>query len=144
MWIWLVVVACTAAFHSSVHVISSTPAVDTKAVFQWYARVAVNEAPIKVTKTEEGLDILHFPRDGPLSNSGNLVQSHMEAIRRQDVAQVFAICNTKLEFQELAVQASFGKAPEHLMNMSCMCKYTKINVKKICEESVEKALEGSR
>jgi hypothetical protein len=28
MWIRLVVVACTAAFHSSVHVISSTLAVD--------------------------------------------------------------------------------------------------------------------
>jgi hypothetical protein len=28
MWIRLVVVACTAAFHSLVHVISSTPAVD--------------------------------------------------------------------------------------------------------------------
>jgi hypothetical protein len=29
------------------------------------AGIAVNEVPIEVTKTEEGLDILHFPRYEP-------------------------------------------------------------------------------
>jgi hypothetical protein len=76
-------------------------------------------------------------------------------IQRQDVAQGFAGRNTKLAFQELAVQASFAKVPEHLMNVSHMCRqvvgvhqdviklHHSVNIKQICKESVEKVLEGS-
>jgi hypothetical protein len=60
------------------------------------AGIAVNEAPIKVTKTEEVLNILHFPRYGPIRNSGNLVRRHAETIRQQNVAEVLASGDTEL------------------------------------------------
>jgi hypothetical protein len=42
--------------------------------------IAVNEAPIEVTKTEEGLYVLHFLRYGPIRNGGNLVRRHVETV----------------------------------------------------------------
>jgi hypothetical protein len=44
------------------------------------AGIAVNEVLIEVTKTEEGLNVLHFPRYWPICNSGDLVRRHAETI----------------------------------------------------------------
>jgi hypothetical protein len=66
------------------------------------AGIAVNEVPIKVTKTEERLYILHFPRYGPICNSGNLVQRHAETVGRQNVAKVLASGDTELALGQLA------------------------------------------
>lgn len=58
--------------------------------------IAVNAALIEVTKTEEGLDVLNFPRDGLVRNGGDLVQSHAETVRQQNVAKVLASGDTEL------------------------------------------------
>jgi hypothetical protein len=60
------------------------------------AGIAVNETLIEVTKTEEGLNILNFPRYRPIRSSGDLVWHHVETVRRQDVGEVLAGGDTEL------------------------------------------------
>jgi hypothetical protein len=66
------------------------------------AGIAVNEAPIEVTKTEERLYVLHFPRYRPVRNSGNLVRHHAETIGQQNVAEVLTSGDAELALGQLA------------------------------------------
>jgi hypothetical protein len=76
------------------------PFASTSEAGEWNgnAGIAVNEAPIKVTKTKEGLYVLHFPRYWPIRNSGNFVRRHAETVRRQNVAEVLASGDAELAF----------------------------------------------
>jgi hypothetical protein len=62
------------------------------------ARVTINEAPIKVAKTKERLNVLNLPWNGPIRDSGYFVRSHAETIRRQNVTEVLAGGDSKLAF----------------------------------------------
>jgi hypothetical protein len=74
------------------------PFASTSEAGEWNgnARIAANEVPIEVTKTKERLNVLHFPRYGPICNGGNLVQRHAETVGRQNVAEVLASGDAEL------------------------------------------------
>src|SRR6266481_237996 len=44
--------------------------------------VFVNEVMVKVGESEEGLDVLHFPRPGPILDNLDFIGCHHEALRR--------------------------------------------------------------
>ena len=66
-------------------------------------RVAVDETSIKVTKAKEGLDVLDFSWNRPLRDSGDFDRRHAEAVRRKNVAKIFAGCDAEFAFRQFAV-----------------------------------------
>jgi len=52
-------------------------------------RVIVDKATIKVSKTEEGLNVFDLPRLGPFMNDLDLIFGHSQAFGLQDVAKQF-------------------------------------------------------
>jgi hypothetical protein len=120
------------------------------------ARVTINEAPIKVAKTKERLNILNLPWNGPIRDSGYFVRSHAETVWRQNVAEVLAGGDSKLAFRQFAIQPSFTKTSENLPDVSGMRRwvvrvhqdvievYNDVNIQQIREDRVEEALKSSR
>ena len=47
-----------------------------------------NETPVKVSKSQEGLDVLHFTRNRPVKNYLNFVFRHPETGRGKHVSEV--------------------------------------------------------
>jgi len=51
-------------------------------------RVVVNESTVEVGEAQEGLDVFHLPRLGPVADGLDLVCSHGETVGGKDVAKV--------------------------------------------------------
>lgn len=53
--------------------------------------IAVDEATIEVSETEEGLDVLDVARDGPVEDLLDLLVVHANTFPTDDVAEIFQI-----------------------------------------------------
>src|SRR5882672_723591 len=73
---------------------------------------------VEVGKTEEGLNILDFPRFGPILDDLDLVQGHGEAFRRQHVSEVFAGSDMELAFVCTGKKSISAELSEYFLNMS--------------------------
>jgi len=75
---------------------------------------------VKISKAEEGLNILHFPQFGPILNYLNFCLVHGESLRRQDVSKVFHSLRVKLTFVGAGKKPMLAKVSEHFLDMLAM------------------------
>src|SRR5882672_4741785 len=81
-------------------------------------RISVNEVTIEVGETKEGLNILDFPRFGPILDNLDLVRGHGEAFGRQHVSEVFAGSDVELAFVCTGQKSVSAESSEYFPNMS--------------------------
>src|SRR6266545_1984809 len=60
--------------------------------------IVENEATVKISEAEEGLNILYFSRLGPILNYLNFHLVHGESLGRQDKPKVLYLLRVKLIF----------------------------------------------
>src|SRR5882672_8864076 len=80
--------------------------------------ISVNETMIEVGETEEGLNVLDFPRFGPILDNLDLVWGHGEAFGRQHVSEVFAGSDVELAFVCMGKKSVSVESSEYFPNMS--------------------------
>src|SRR5467141_218764 len=80
--------------------------------------ISVNEMTVEVGETEEGLNILDFPRFGPILDNLDLIWGHGEAFRRQHVSEVFAGSDVELAFVCMGKKSVSAESSEYFLNMS--------------------------
>src|SRR5467141_3076636 len=81
-------------------------------------RISENETTVEVGETEEGLNILDFPRFGPILDNLDLVRGHGEAFGRQHVSEVFAGSDVELAFVCTGKKSVSMELSEYFPNMS--------------------------
>src|SRR5467141_2308418 len=79
--------------------------------------VSENETTVEVGETEEGLNILDFPRFGPILDNLDLVRGHGEAFGRQHVSEVFAGSDVELAFVCTGKKSVSAESSEYFPNM---------------------------
>ena len=79
--------------------------------------VVENEPSIKVGEAEEGLNILDFPRLGPILYDLDLRLVHGESLGRQNVSEVFHLLGVELTLVSAGVEAIFSESSEHFLNV---------------------------
>ncbi len=90
--------------------------------------IVENEAMVKISEAEEGLNILHFPQLGPILNYLNFCLVHGESLRRQNVLKVLYSLRVKLTFVGMGKKPVLAKALEHFLDMLVMiCRVIGIN-----------------
>src|SRR5467141_3138116 len=95
--------------------------------------VSVNEMTIEVGETKEGLNVLDFPRFGPILDNLDLVQGHGEAFGRQHVSEVFAGSDVELAFVCMGKKFVSAEWSEYFLNMSFVLR----NVVRIDEDVIQ-------
>src|SRR5882672_4258986 len=80
--------------------------------------ISVNETTVEVGETEEGLNVLDFPRFGPILDNLDLVWGHGEAFGRQYVSEVFAGSDVELAFVCMGNKSVGAELLEYFPNMS--------------------------
>src|SRR5882672_3299859 len=81
-------------------------------------RISVNETTVEVGETEEGLNILDFPRFGPILDNLDLIWGHGEAFGRQHVSKVFTGSDMELAFVCMGKNSVSTESSEYFPNMS--------------------------
>src|SRR5882672_5215431 len=116
--------------------------------------VSENETTVEVGGTEEGLNILDFPRFGPILDNLDLVRGHGEAFGRQHVSEVFAGSDVELAFVCIGKKSVSAESSEYFPNMSFVLgNVVRIDenvipvdddydVNHICEDVVHESLES--
>ena len=84
--------------------------------------IVENEATVKISEAEEGLNILHFLRLGPILNYLNFCLVHGESLRRQDVPKVLYLLRVKLTFVGIGEEPMLAKASEHFFDVFAMIR----------------------
>src|SRR5882672_8532465 len=79
--------------------------------------ISVNETTVEIGKTEEGLNVLDFPRFGPILDNMDLIQGHGEAFGRQHVSEVFAGSDVELAFVCMGKNSISVELLEYFPNM---------------------------
>ena len=89
---------------------------------EWYNNVGIveNEATVKISEAEEGLNILYFLWLGPVLNYLNFRLVHGESLGRQDVPKVLYSLRVKLTFVGAGKEPVLAKALEHFFDMFAM------------------------
>src|SRR5882672_10869394 len=80
--------------------------------------VSVNETMVEVGETEEGLNVLDFPRFGPILDNMDLVRGHGEAFGRQHVSKVFTGSDVELARVCMGKKSISTESSEYFLNMS--------------------------
>src|SRR5467141_243848 len=80
--------------------------------------ISINEMTVEVGETEEGLNILDFPRFGPILDNLDLVQGHGEAFGRQHVSEVFTGSDVEFAFVCMGKKSVSAESSEYFPNMS--------------------------
>src|SRR5882672_6059578 len=116
--------------------------------------VSENEMTIEVGETEEGLNILDFPRFGPILDNLDLVRGHGEAFGRQHVSEVFAGSDMELTFVCTGKKSVSMESLEYFPNMSFVLGnvvgidedviqiYDDYDVDHICKDVIHKLLKS--
>ena len=89
---------------------------------EWYKNVGIveNKATVKISKAEEGLNILYFSRLGPIMNYLNFHLVHGESLGRQNVSKVLHPLRVKLTFVGTGKKPVLAKALEHFLDVLVM------------------------
>jgi hypothetical protein len=123
---------------------------------EWYdnVRIAVNELPIEVTKTQEWLNILNFMRFRPVQNDLNLVLSHAEAIGGNNKPKVLNAVLVELTFLGRGVKSILVQSTENFLDVSLVLGHifgideyiikidNNTNIKEITENIIHKMLKS--
>src|SRR5882672_7352347 len=80
--------------------------------------ISVNETTVEVGETEEGLNVLDFPRFGPILDNLDLVWGHGEAFGRQHISEVFTGSDMELAFVCMGKKSVSAELSEYFPNMS--------------------------
>jgi len=83
-------------------------------------RVVENEATVKICKTEEGLDVLHFAGFWPVGDGFDSVGGHGKAIGGEAEAQVFGRGGMEFTFFRLSKEVMLAEASEDFVDMLLM------------------------
>jgi hypothetical protein len=83
----------------------------------------VNETAVKVSESEEGLNIFDFTRLGPVQDGLDFILGHGEAFRRKDVAEEFDGVGVELAFVSSGEQLVFSESPEYFSDMLTMLRW---------------------
>ena len=76
-----------------------------------------NEAPIKVSEPEEGLNVLDLPRFGPTFNYLNLGGVHFESLGQEDVPKILDSIFMELALFGLGEKLVLAKTSEYFANV---------------------------
>ncbi|KIM56216.1 hypothetical protein SCLCIDRAFT_133116, partial [Scleroderma citrinum Foug A] len=110
-------------------------------------RVVEYEATVEICEAEEGLDVLHLAWFRPIANSGDFVLRHCQAVGGEEVSEVFHQVRMKLTLFRFSKELVMAQAPKHFPNVFDMVLhivYYHTDIKHICEDRVDKSLEGSQ
>src|SRR5882672_4442294 len=80
--------------------------------------ISINQTMVEVGETKEGLNILDFPRFGPILDKLDLIRGYGEAFGRQHVSEVFAGSNMELTFVCTGKKSVSAESSEYFPNMS--------------------------
>src|SRR5467141_2017244 len=117
-------------------------------------RISINETTVEVGETKEGLNILDFPRFGPILDNLDLVWGHGEAFGRQHVSEVFAGSDVELAFVCMGKKSISTESSEYFPNMSFVLRNVvgidedvvhiddDYDVNHICEDVVHESLKS--
>ena len=89
-------------------------------LFRSNLRVLVDEATIKVRKTEEGLNVLNFTGFGPILDSFDLLHRHRKSRGRKVVAQILCSVGMELALQGVGEESMLSQSPEDFLDMFLM------------------------
>jgi hypothetical protein len=121
-----------------------------------YFGVIPDEPAIEVAEAKEGLNVLDLLRSGPFRDGGDLVRSHSEAIRREDITKIFASGDAKLALGEFTEKAVSAEAPEYFLYMLGVLRIIvgvdediiqiddDVDVEQVSHDGVQEALESGR
>ena len=82
--------------------------------------VVVDETTVEVHKSEEGLNVLNFPRFQPVGNGLNFLCRHRESIRRETETEVLSGGGMELTFLWFGKEIVFAEASEDFADMFLM------------------------
>ncbi len=85
-------------------------------------RIVENEATVKISEAEEGLNILYFLWLGPILNYLNFCLVYGESLGRQDVPKVLYLLRVKLTFVGVGKEPMLAKVSEHFFDMFAMIR----------------------
>jgi hypothetical protein len=95
-------------------------------VRQWCSdlRVILDELPVEVCETKEGLDLLHGRRFRPTRDGFDLLRVHLKSFSRYDVSEELDFL--LVEFRLLCLDAQIGIAQRsqnetHMLDMFLVC-----------------------
>ena len=63
------------------------------------------------------MNILYFPRFGPVLDDLDFARGHSESVLREDVAEIFDFFFVKLTFIGVCIQSVFSETSEDLTNV---------------------------
>jgi len=77
----------------------------------------INEATIKISKTKKRLHILNLPRVGPVLDDLNLVGSHKQFFRSENVTEILHPIFMKFAFLGFRIQTVLPQASEDFLDL---------------------------
>ncbi|KIM63316.1 hypothetical protein SCLCIDRAFT_117979, partial [Scleroderma citrinum Foug A] len=103
--------------------------------------VVVDESVVKVCESEEGLNVLNFPRFQPIGNGLNFLCGHEESIGRETETEVLGGGGMELTLLWLGEEIVLSEASEDFVDMSLMGLKV---LGEIHKDAIDESLESRR
>ena len=79
--------------------------------------VLINESSVEVTEPEKGLNVLDIPGFRPFQNCLDFVRGHLEALRAEDVTEIFNSIGVELTFIHASIKPMGAETSEDFSDM---------------------------
>ncbi|KIO07671.1 hypothetical protein M404DRAFT_135586 [Pisolithus tinctorius Marx 270] len=100
--------------------------------------VVVNESPVEICETKEGLDVSHLPWLRPVTDCLNFLSGHGETGGRKNITEVLDGVRVKLALLWLGIETMLSKAVEYLFYMLA------VQLHHVCNDAIDESLESCR
>ena len=116
----------------------------------------MDESTVEVRKSEEGLNVLNFPRFRPIGNGLNFLRRHGESVGRETETEVLGGGGMELTFLWLGEEIVLSEASEDfvdvfLMGLEVLGVYQDViqiddntDIEEIREDTIDKSLKSCR
>ncbi|KIM70394.1 hypothetical protein SCLCIDRAFT_100382, partial [Scleroderma citrinum Foug A] len=103
--------------------------------------VVVDETMVEVRKSEEGLNVLNFPRFWPVGNGLNFLRGHRESVGGETETEVLGGGGMELTFLWLGKEIVLLEASEDFADVFLMGLEV---LGEICEDTIDESLKSHR